>query len=174
MLRTLCMSVFGLFLLGCSSTQIDDYQNSTPEFKLEDYFDGKVLAWGIFQDFSGKVIRHFTVEINASWQGNVGTLDEDFVFDDGEKQKRIWIIKKIGEGAYQGTAGDVKGTANIYQAGQAVNLEYELEVMIDGEPMVFTIDDWMYRIDKMRVFNKSKMKKFGITVGEITLYFEKR
>jgi hypothetical protein len=31
----------------------------------------------------------------------------------------------------------------------------------------------MYQIDEYRVFNRTKMKKFGVTVAEITLFFDK-
>ncbi|MCU4676854.1 DUF3833 domain-containing protein [Catenovulum sp. 2E275] len=171
-MRQFLILLTSLFLLACSSN-IDDYQTSQPEFKLEDYFNGDILAWGILQDYSNKVTRKFTVEIKANWQGNTGTLDEFFTFDDGETQSRIWTITKLENGLYRGSANDVVGTAEIKQQGSAVNLQYQLKVPIDNSTYTFTIDDWMYRFDEKRVFNRSKLYKFGIEVAEITLFFEK-
>lgn len=162
-----------MLLISCSA-QISDYKNSYPIFKLEDYFNGNIKAWGILQDYNNKLTRNFTVDITASWQGNKGKLHEAFVFDDGETQTRIWYITKLKEGFYQGEANDVIGTANIEQMGNAVNLVYELTVKIDDSDFTFKIDDWMYRVDEKHVFNRSKLKKFGVTVAELTLFFEKQ
>ena len=46
-------------------------------------------AVGIVQDRSGKVISRFEVDIKASWQGNVGTLDETFFYPDKSTSKRL-------------------------------------------------------------------------------------
>ena len=66
----------------------EDYKNTEPEIKIEKYFLGNVKAWGIFQDRSGKVKRQFTAEMNGSFDGKILILDEDFSWNDGEKQKR--------------------------------------------------------------------------------------
>ncbi len=163
-----------MLLLSSCSSQVEDYVNSSPEFKLEEYFQGEIKAWGILQDYTDKVSRRFTVDIKANWQGNTGTLKEYFVFDDGETQYREWTLTKLENGLYKGTANDVVGTALIKQQGYAVNLQYQLEVPIDDSSYIFTIDDWMYRIDDTRVFNRSTLSKFGVDVAEITLFFEKK
>ena len=35
------------------------------------------------KDFRGSVIRYFNADIHASWNEGIGTLVEDFVFDNG-------------------------------------------------------------------------------------------
>ena len=44
----------------------EDYKNTKPEIKIEEYFLGNVKAWGIFQGRSGEVKRQFTAEMNGS------------------------------------------------------------------------------------------------------------
>ena len=46
--------------------------------------------------------------------------------------------------------------------------------MEDGSTMALNLDDWMYLIDEDNMINRTKMYKFGIPVGEITLYIGKR
>ena len=75
------------------------------------FFNGFLTAHGVVKDRSGKVIRYFNAEIQAYWEGSVGTLKEDFVFDDGEKQQRIWTLMNQDRGQYVGTANDVIGDA---------------------------------------------------------------
>lgn len=162
-----------VLLSGCSS-DLRDYEATTPQFDIKTYFTGNVVAWGMLQDRQQKVTRRFCVNIVGSWQGNKGILDETFYFDDGERQTRVWQLEKLSDGRYQGTAGDVVGTASGAHKGFAFFWQYTLSVPIDGEQWQFTLDDWMYQMDETRLFNRTKMKKFGLTVAEITLFFEKK
>ncbi|MER2491826.1 DUF3833 domain-containing protein [Catenovulum sediminis] len=171
--ETVMIYIFAAFFLSACSTSIKEYDNTAPEFKLENYFTGKIKAWGMLQNVKGKKTRHFVVDIKACWQDNIGTLHESFEFDDGEKQTRIWTINKIKNGLYEGRANDVEGVASIYQKGSAVNLKYQLQISMDDTTRIFTIDDWMYQIDKTHVFNRSTISKFGVQVAELTLFFAK-
>ncbi len=127
----------------------------------------------MFQDRSGKVVRRFTVRIDAKWDGNRGTLDEHFEFSDGEKQNRIWTLVKDGD-RYTGTAGDVVGTGQGIQQGNAFNMRYVLRVPWSGRTIDVDMDDWMWRIDDQTVLNRTAMTKFGFRVGEVTLSLRKR
>ena len=89
---------------SCSNNmKPEDFKNTKPSLLIEEYFDGKVKAWGILQDRSGKVTRQFKADLVGSFKDNVITLDEDFYWTDGEKQKRTWKIKKIDDNNYVGT-----------------------------------------------------------------------
>ena len=57
------------------------------------------------QDRNGKQLRRFHVEIDGDVVGDTLTLHERFVYDDGEKQQRVWRIRRTGDNRYQGTAG---------------------------------------------------------------------
>lgn len=54
------------------------------------------------QDYTEKQTRRFEVDIVGTVEGNELTLVEDFVFDDGELDQRIWVITKLADGTYQG------------------------------------------------------------------------
>ncbi|MFT5758349.1 MAG: hypothetical protein ACI9LM_003088 [Alteromonadaceae bacterium] len=161
-----------LFMTSCS-TEVTDYQHTRPKFDIKSYFDGELIAWGMVQDYSDLVTRRFCVELNARWQNNQGELDEIFYFDDGEISYRTWQLTKLKNDQYSGTAEDVVGSAKGKQSGHAFQWQYQLLVPIDGKIVQFDMDDWMYQIDQYRVFNRTKMNKFGVNVAEITLFFDK-
>lgn len=154
---------------GCS-VSVSDYSDNKPEFTLEDFFQGQLTAHGIVKNRSGQVIRYFNATIDASWDAQgVGTLDENFVFDDGEKQQRIWKLQPGAARQHTGTAGDVIGAANINAAGNAVFLSYVLRIPYNEDTLDITVDDRMYRVSDDIVLNESKLLKFGIEVGSIVL-----
>ncbi|WP_354690985.1 DUF3833 domain-containing protein [Phytobacter sp. RSE-02] len=162
-----------LMLTGCSS-EINDYQRQQPSLDIFHYFQGKTEAWGMVQDYSGKQLRRFHVEIEGDVVGDTLTLNEHFVYDDGEKQQRVWHIRRTGNGRYEGTAGDIDGVARGQAAGNAFNWRYSMNVTADGKTWLLHFDDWLYLQDDTHLFNKTAMKKFGITVATVTLFFTRK
>ena len=173
MFKNLILITFFILLSGCSTPNIDDYANTTPILKLEDFFNGKLTAHGILLDRKGIMTRHFSVDLLGTWQGNQGKLEEWFVFDDGEKQTRTWLLEKKAEGQYLGTANDVVGTAKGQAKGSALYWQYQLIIDYQGEPLEVTLDDWMFLINEKKLINRTDIIKFGFKVGEIILTIEK-
>ena len=177
---------FALFLLGGCAANLSSYRDTKPAFVLEEFFNGPSVAYGMVQDYTGQKTRHFCVKIDGSWvekNGNlVGTIDETFYFNDGETSKRIWEITRHqhnGSTTYSGTAGDVEGVATGSAEGSVFHWNYDLQIPIaddDGKKTTyrFFIDDWIYLIEPERAFNRSTIEKFGFTVGEITIFFDKQ
>jgi len=165
--------LFSCFFINACSTPLDHYRNQTPAFALETFFNGHLRAYGMVQDYSDKVTRRFSVNMLGTWQGNEGVLEEDFVYADGEQQRRVWHLTKLADGQYSGRAEDVVGTAIGRIEGFALNWGYTLQVPIDGEIMEFQLDDWMYLVEENHLLNRATMKKFGIPVAELTLYIER-
>ena len=159
-----------MLLMGaCSSTSVTDYQDREPRFEPESFFDGALTAHGVVKDFSGTAIRHFNADIVGCWSDGVGTLDESFVFDDGEQQTRVWTLTPSGDQTYIGTAGDVIGAGSARWAGNAMFLNYTLRIALEDSSIDVNIDDRMYRVSENVVVNESKMRKWGFGVGEIVL-----
>lgn len=174
LLRTVVVACFAAILSACVSVTPDAYRDQKPVLDLDKYFNGTLDAWGMFQDRSGKVIKRFTVVMRCTWVGDTGTLDEDFTYSDGTREKRIWTVKKLGNGRYVGTAGDVAGEAVGTASGNALNWKYVLKLPIDGKVVEVNFDDWMYQMDDKVMLNRAEMSKFGFKLGEVTLSFTKR
>ncbi len=168
----LTIVLVSLLLGACSTVGIYDYEGSSPELDLRTFFDGDLKAYGIVQDYSGKVTRRFRADITASWEGDEGILDEVFWFDDGERSTRLWRLKDLGDGRYSGTAGDVVGEAFGKVRGSAFRWQYDLLLPIDGDEVKVRLDDWLYLVTDNRLLNRTSIRKFGLEVGEVTLVIE--
>ncbi len=175
MMRKVFLLFAGLIgLAGCGSVDIEKYRNETPVLELRDYFDGTLDAHGIFQDRGGEVVKRFRVVIEASWQGEVGTLDERFTYADGSTQRRVWTITRTGPGRYIGHADDVVGEARGEAAGNALRWRYVMALPVDGKVYNVDFDDWMFLMDDRVMLNRSVMSKWGFRLGEVTLSFYRR
>ncbi|AEY02225.1 hypothetical protein GU3_12350 [Oceanimonas sp. GK1] len=161
-------------LLTSCSSQIADYQGTTPALALDEFFTGELVAFGMVQDRSGKVLRRFRVDMVANWEGNQGVLEEDFFYDDGEQQRRVWQLEKHADGRYTGTAADVVTPAEGRTEGYALNWRYTLAVPVDGKVWHIDFNDWMYLLDENRLINRADMTKWGFKVGEVTLWIERK
>jgi len=159
---------------GCATLNVESYRDERPVLDLREYFDGEIEAYGMFRNRSGNVTKRFTVAINGSWNGNVGTLEEDFVYSDGTTDRRVWIITRVDEHNYVGTADDVIGEAKGTAYGNVLRWRYVLALPVDGKTYHVNFDDWMYLIDDKVMLNHSEMRKFGFRLGEVTLSFRKK
>ena len=163
-----------IFLTGCTnSMKPTDFRDQKPRLIIEDFLSGKVKAWGILQNRSGKVTRQFSADLSGNWDGKQLILDEKFNWSDGEVQTRQWIISKLDNHNYEGTAGDVVGTAKGYSYGPAFKFEYVLLVPVKGKEIKITFDDWIFKQDERVAINRATMTKFGFKVAELTVMFVK-
>ncbi|MEY3135906.1 MAG: hypothetical protein RJA39_1791 [Pseudomonadota bacterium] len=163
-----------LALSACAGPQISDYAAETPALDLRKYFTGTVDAWGIFTDRSGRVVKRFTVVIDCQWQGDEGVLDEAFTYSDGTLQRRVWRLKALPNGRYEGRADDVVGMATGQTKGNAFQWQYTLALPVDGKVWEVQFDDWMFLMSDRVMLNKAVMSKLGVTLGEVTLSFSRR
>ena len=151
----------------------EDFKGTEPTIKIEEYFNGQVKAWGLLQNRSGKVTRQFKADMFGKFENNILTLEEDFFWTDGEKQKRTWKIEKLDENNYQGTASDVVGSAKGFQYGSAFKFEYDLLVPFKSKNIKVSFDDWIFKQDERVAINRATLTKFGFKVGELTVFFLK-
>ena len=163
------------FISGCSAGgSLDHYADMQPKLKLEEYFNGPIKAWGIVQDRSGKITRRFSIDMVGEWDGDTGTLSEDFKYYDGEEQQRVWTIKKVADQKYEGTAGDIVGKAKGTLNGNAVQWAYIMNIDVGDKTYKINFDDWMFLMEDGVLINRSYLKKFGFTVAELTLFMQKQ
>ena len=179
-IMSLKIVLFGCVLMALTacSTSISEYQHTTPNLVVETFFNGQLEATGIVKNHKGKVIRTFVADINAYWQDGIGTLDEHFVFDDGEKQQRVWKLTPQTNisnhiKSYTATANDVVNVAQVNVSGNAMFLKYVLTIPYKNSTINITVDDKMYLVNDTVIINESRLTKFGLHVGSITLTIQK-
>ena len=110
----------------------------------------------------------------GTWSDNVGTLTENFDYYDGQKQQRIWTIKKLENGQYEGTAFDILGKAIGRTEGNAVQWNYIMDLPVGDATYRIRFDDWMWVLNDNVLINRSYLKKFGFTVAELTIFMQKQ
>jgi Protein of unknown function (DUF3833) len=173
MRRWFLAAAAALLLSACATPTVDDYAAEKPVLDLKTYFNGELIAHGLFTDRSGKVVRRFVVQMTGTWSGNQGTLDERFTYSDGKTERRVWRLTDEGNGRWTGRADDVVGVAEGRSAGNALNWKYTLSLPVDGKVYEVQFDDWMFLMDDKVMLNKAQMSKFGFHLGEVTLSFTK-
>jgi hypothetical protein len=174
---TKLLSLMGILVMfsGCAGHSMDAYKDTKPQADIKTYFNGPIKGWGIIQDWRGRVVSRFDVTMVGKWEGDEGTLTENFVYYDTQKtQQRIWHIKKIADGQYEGTASDILGIAKGETLGSAVRWNYLMDLDVDGSTYRIRFDDWMWAMNDGVVVNRSYLKKFGFTVAELTLFMQKQ
>ena len=164
-----------LLLAACSGRpSLDDPKLSDRQLNLEEFFEGDLVAYGQFQDILGNVSRRFEVDIEGTWDGETLTLVEDFVYEDGSTERRVWTLVKTGDQTWEGTAPGVIGTALGEERGDTFNWAYTIDLPISGgETVRVSFDDWMWLLTEDRLLNKAYMERWGIGVGLVTITFEK-
>ncbi len=163
-----------LIMLSSCSKSLDYYEATSPKADIKEYFSGPIKAWGIVQDWRGRVVNRFDIEMVGTWEGDVGTLTEKFTYYDGKKQERVWTITKRSDGSYEGTAADIIDKATGKSAGSAVRWNYVMDLPVDDTTYRIRFDDWMWVMNDGVLINRSYLKKFGITVSELTIFMQKQ
>jgi len=120
------------------------------------------------------VRRRCEVKINGTWDGETLRLVEDFVYEDGSTEQRIWLLEKLDEQRWQRTADGVIGISIGEERGDVFNWAYTIDLPVgQGETLRVSFDDWMWLLSGDRLLNRAYMKRFGVTIGEVIIYFER-
>ena len=161
---------------ACARRDVAVLSDRQPGLNLAKFFAGDSVAYGIFEDRFGNLRRQFRVNMTGTVEGDTLTLVEDFLYDDGERADRTWVIRRTGTDdrgivSYEGTAADVTGTARGRVAGNALNWEYDVVLNMSGSEVKVHFDDWIYRQDEDVAINRAFISKFGIEIGSVTIVF---
>ncbi|MEM8958881.1 MAG: DUF3833 domain-containing protein [Pseudomonadota bacterium] len=176
--------IFGLGLMlilaGCAGRpSLDDASLSDRQLRLEEFFAGESVAYGQFQDVFGTVRRRFDVDVEGTWDGQTLRLVEDFVYEDGATEQRIWTLVKTGDRTWRGTAPGVIGEATGEERGDTFNWQYRIDLPIpsatgETETLRVRFDDWMWLVGEDRLLNRAYVFRSGVYIGDVVIWFEKR
>lgn len=152
---------------------VEDFKDGEPRLLLEEYFEGNTRAWGLFEDRFGNVQRQFIVDIEGSWDGSTLTLDEDFVYNDGETENRVWKITKNGDNSYSGSTQQSIGEAFGTSSGNAFHWQYDFNLKVGESTWKVHFNDWMFLQADDVLINKATVTRWGIKLGTVFLSFRK-
>ena len=177
-MRAILILCFGLLAACTGKPSLNDASLSTRQLNIEQFFDGDLVARGQFQDVFGTVRRQFTVKIKGDWNGKRLKLVEDFIYEDGSTEQRVWTLLKTGPQTWAGTAPGVIGQAVGVEKGDRFNWRYTIDLPVpvaDGPAKTVRVsfDDWIWLQSDTRAFNRAYMKRYGANIGDVSISFEK-
>jgi len=73
----------------------------------------------------------------------------------------------------------VQGVARGEERGDTFNWRYTIDLPIpaaDGsvETLRVSFDDWMWLLSEDRLLNRAYLTRFGVYIGDVVIFFEKR
>lgn len=160
-------------LAACATAPAIPSTASDTAFVVERDLAGQSVARGTFRSITG-ANRAFTAQLNGAWDGDTLTLVEDFVFDDGERDRKTWRLRRVGPGAYRGTREDVVGEAVGVQDGNVFRLEYDVVLPTEnGRGRKVRFRDVMALNTEGDVINNATVGWFGLRVGSVSFVIER-
>jgi hypothetical protein len=154
---------------ACATRPPIPIEATVTAFLAERDLAGASVARGEFRTITG-VRRGFTAHLNGSWDGETLVLVEDFEFDDGERDRKTWRLRRVGPGRYLGMREDVVGEAVGYQDGRAFRLEYDIVLPSEsGRGRQVRFRDVMVWGGRGEVLNEATIGWFGVRVGSVSL-----
>jgi hypothetical protein len=167
LLILLIVMVAKTYLLSFRFQSPTNYAETGPQFDLRTHLSGEILSEGLIFGPTGKMTNSFVAKMVGEWDGNVGTLTEDFTYSNGKTQSRKWYLTLGPDNTFTATADDLVGTAHGVVSGSTVRLSYEIILPQDAGGYTLRATDWMYLTADGAIMNKSEMRKFGLKVAEL-------
>jgi hypothetical protein len=148
-------------------------RNEAAHFDLLSYFEGNTHASGMFESRGGALKRRFSVDMTGRTEGDTLVLDETFLFDDGERQKRTWTLTRGQDLNFSGTCEDSISPAHGAFAQGCAYLTSNLLLKVGSRLVAMRFDDVFYDTGNGAVLNRSTVSKWGIRVGQVLILFRK-
>lgn len=145
----------------------EDYSQTSPAFSLKTHLNGDIFSEGLIYGPNGRMTNSFVARMRGEWDGDTGTLAEEFTYSNGKTQSRKWFLK-LGQGnQFTATAADIVGEARGTISGATIKMEYRIRLPEDAGGHVLDATDWLYLMENGAIMNKSEMRKFGLKVAEL-------
>lgn len=168
-LRAGAAALAALAVSACATPPSLDGSTAARAFVPEKFFLGRTIAEGEFVNTLDGSRRGLRATIDGSWNGRDLKLVENFVYSDGERDRKTWILTKTGPTTYTGVREDVIGPASGRLDGNTFRLTYIATVKTKSSSVDVKFDDVLgYEADGS-VLNRATVSKLGVKVGEVTL-----
>lgn len=162
MARSLRAILFLLLLAGSNAA------TAAAETTLDEAFRGIALGHGRFKSGLIGLDRGFTVTTRGHQNGDFFVLDQQFRFDNGETDRRVWRFRRTGPNAWVGTRKDVIGEAKVQVAEDVITMKYDVLVpRKDGSKLTLHFEDRISRVGRKTLVNKAVIYTLGIPVGSV-------
>jgi len=156
-----------ILFLSFRSQNPADYANTGPQFILKEHLNGRILSEGLIYGPKGRMTNSFVAEMVGVWDGDTGTLTEEFTYSNGTTQSRKWYLTIGPDNTFTAKADDIVGVGRGVVSGSTVMLQYKIVLPEESGGHTLNVTDWMYLTENGAILNKSELRKFGIKVAEL-------
>ncbi|MEO8378989.1 MAG: DUF3833 family protein [Acidobacteriota bacterium] len=161
-------------LTACGSLSPSHFSTAEPRFEPDRYFEGPTRSWGVTESRRGNPKSRFRTEMFGRREGDVLVVTQDFTFEDGRTQRRLWRIRRIDEHRYEATSPDVPGVAPGEAYGNTFHWEYTLALTPHNVFTRVRMHHWMYlQADGTTMINRVIITKLGVVIAETTEHFHR-
>ncbi len=166
--RLFLAGTVSLLLAACAAAPADPVPPTIP-VTLTEAFVGRSTGQGLFRVWLTGDERRFTAQLNGklSLKGSRLTVVEDFVYDDGEKNRLTWVFDRSGPGIWTGKREDTVGLAQIIEADGVIRLTYTADFASPSGVTRLGFADVIYRRPDGVIMNDAVVSRAGVPVGAV-------
>jgi hypothetical protein len=163
--------IFGgasLALAGCASTPMRPTGPQVP-ITLVSAFQGRSTGTGHFRVWLTGDERRFTARLNGtlSQRGNRLTVVEDFLYDDGQKDRLTWVFDRTAPGRWSGKREDTVGLAEVIEEDGVVRLTYTADFCSPSGVNRLGFADIIYGTPDGTIINDAVVSRGGFPVAAV-------
>lgn len=144
-----------------------DYTGTTPAFDMKTHLSGPILSEGLVYGPTGKMTNSFVAKMEGDWNGDTGTLREEFTYSNGSTQSRLWTLKLGADNSFTATADDIIGEARGTVSGSTITMKYTIVLPEAAGGHRLNVTDWLYLTEDGVIMNRAELRKFGVKVAEL-------
>jgi hypothetical protein len=168
--RTLLLGLAALPLSACASVPAAPGQPGEP-ISLVSAFQGRRTGRGHFRIWLTGDERRFTARLNGTVAGRDGartlTVVEDFLYDDGQKDRLTWVFRETGPGRWTGKREDTVGEATVIEEDGLIRLSYTADFKSPSGVNRLGFEDILYAGPDGSIVNDAVVSKAGIAVASV-------
>ncbi len=139
-----------------------DYLDRGVKIDIRKFLNGELEGFAVMQDGNGKIIGTETIKISAKWDDNKGVMQQNFIYFDGKKDSRTWLITLEDDGTFSAVGHDVTSAAQGKQIGNAMEMIYTLSLRGSAGKEQVRFVDKIYLVDeKSAIMISDSRKNFG-------------
>jgi hypothetical protein len=160
----------GLALTSCASVPPAPKAPAAP-LGLVDAFSGRATGVGEFKVWLTGDERRFTALLNGTVTGQTGarrlTVVEDFIYDDGDKNRLTWVFDEVGAGRWTGKREDTVGVAEVTEKDGVIRLTYVADFVSPTGTTRLGFSDVIYDAGGGLIINDAIVTRWGLPVAKV-------
>lgn len=168
--RTLILGLAALPLAACAASPSPP-ATPGPAITLVSAFQGRRTGRGQFRIWLTGDERRFTARLNGTVKGRDGartlTVVEDFLYDDGQKDRLTWVFNEQGPGRWTGKREDTVGEAVVVEEDGQIRLTYTADFRSPSGVNRLEFQDILYAAPDGSIVNDAVVSRSGIPVASV-------